>query len=121
MVLALPIAVILQVLALLGLAWIVAGLGVALPDVSYFISLFMFLLMFVSPIAFRLDMVPPAFQFVVYGNPVYYLLEVFRDCLIAGRQPDPRIWGVQAALSIGLFVLGAAFFRSFKSVLVDSE
>ena len=50
-----------------------------------------------------------------------YLLEVFRDCLIAGRQPDPRIWGVQAALSIGLFVLGAAFFRSFKSVLVDSE
>lgn len=121
MVLALPIAVILQVLALLGVAWIVAGLGVALPDVSYFISLFMFLLMFVSPIAFRLDMVPPSFQLAVYGNPVFYLLEVFRDCLIAGRQPDPRVWGVQAVLSIGLFVLGAAFFRSFKSVLVDSE
>ncbi len=49
----------------------VAGLGVALPDISYFISLFMFLLMFVSPIAFRLDMVPEALRFVVYGNPVY--------------------------------------------------
>jgi lipopolysaccharide transport system permease protein len=121
MVLALPIAVILQVLALLGLAWIVAGLGVALPDVSYFISLFMFLLMFVSPIAFRLDMVPEAFRLAVYGNPVFYLLEVFRDCLIAGRRPDPFVWGVQAALSIGLFVFGAAFFRAFKSVLVDSE
>ena len=66
-------------------------------------------------------MVPPSFRLAVYGNPVFYLLEVFRDCLIAGRQPDPRVWGVQAALSIGLFVLGAAFFRSFKSVLVDSE
>jgi hypothetical protein len=28
---------------------------------------------------------------------------------------------VQAALSVGLFVFGAAFFRTFKSVLVDSE
>lgn len=121
MVAALPLALLLQVLALLGLAWIVSGLGVALPDVSYFISLFMFLLMFISPVAFRPDMVPPSFQFVVYGNPVFYMLEVFRDCLIAGRQPDPRIWGAHVTLSLVLFVIGAAFFRSFKSVLVDSE
>ena len=120
-VLGLPVALLLQTLALLGLAWIVAALGVALPDVSYFISMFLFLLMFISPVAFKPEMVPAAFKFVVYGNPVFYMLEVFRDCLIAGRQPDPRIWIAHAVMSVMVFVLGAAFFRSFKNVLVDSE
>ena len=117
----LPVALLLQITALLGLGWIVAALGVALPDVSYFISLFMFLLMFISPVAFRPDMVPAAFQFVIYGNPVYYMLEVFRDCLIAGRSLDARVWAAHAVMSGILFLAGAAFFRSFKNVLVDSE
>jgi len=121
MVAALPVAIALQAIALLGLAWIVAGLGVALPDIGYFISLFIFLLMFVSPIAFKPEMVPDSLQFVIYANPVHYTLEIFRDCLIAGRTPSPRIWGAHLVMSFGIFMLGAAFFRTFKSVLVDYE
>lgn len=119
--LGLPLALFLQTLALLGLGWIVSGLGVALPDVSYFINSFLFLLMFVSPIAFRPDMVPEGFKLVVYANPVFYMLEAFRDCLIAGRTPDPRIWGMLALMSVAVFIAGAAFFRSFKNILVDYE
>jgi lipopolysaccharide transport system permease protein len=118
---ALPVAVLLQAVALFGVAWIVAGLGVALPDTSYIISLLMFLLMFLSPIAFEPTMVPEALRFVVYGNPVYYMLEVFRDCLIAGRQADLRLWAAHAVMSGLLYLVGAAFFRHFKSVLVDYE
>ena len=117
----LPVAVLLQVIALLGLAWLVSGLGVALPDVSNFVSLFMFLLMFISPIAFKPDMVPSSFQVVVYANPVFYMVEMFRDCLISGREIDPRMWGANAVLSMIVFVLGAAFFRAFKSILADYE
>jgi homopolymeric O-antigen transport system permease protein len=121
MALALPIAVLLQALALLGLAWIVSGLGVVLPDVAYFINLFLFLLMFISPIAFKPDMVPATLRLVVYANPIYYMLEVYRDCLIAGRTPDPRVWAIDAAISVGLFVIGGGFFRTFKNALVDYE
>ena len=63
----------------------------------------MFLLMFVSPIAFEPSMVPEAMRFVVYANPVYYLIETFRDCLIAGRAIDPRVWAIQAVLSLSLY------------------
>lgn len=120
-VLLLPLVVALQAVALLGIAWIVAGLGVALPDISYFINLFLFLLMFISPIAFKPDMVPPSLRIVVYANPVYYMLEVFRDCLLAGRPIDPRVWTIYVAVSVVLFVTGASFFKTFKSVLVDYE
>ncbi len=121
MLMALPIALVLQAVALFGIAWFVAGLGVALPDTSYIVSLLMFLLMFLSPIAFEPAMVPEALRFIVYGNPVYYMLEVFRDCLIAGRQVDLRNWFIHAAMSALLYLLGAAFFRHFKCVLVDYE
>lgn len=119
--LGLPVALLLQAIALLGLAWIVAALGVALPDVSYFISLFMFLLMFISPIAFTPEMVPASLAFVIYGNPVFYMSEVFRDCVLSGRDLNPVIWSVNAGMSVGLYMAGAAFFRGFKNVLVDSE
>jgi lipopolysaccharide transport system permease protein len=118
---ALPAALALQAAALLGLAWIVASIAVALPDISYFISLSLFLLMFVSPIAFQPDMVPAELRFIVYVNPIYYLIEVFRDCFIAGRHLQVVVWAIDAAISIMLFTIGAAFFRAFKGVLTDYE
>ena len=120
-VVALPIALALQAAALIGLAWILASLGVALPDMSYAVNTFIFLLMFVSPIAFEPSMVPESLRFVVWGNPVFYTIETFRDCLIAGRRIDPKIWAIQVAISVTLFSVGATFFRRFKSVLVDFE
>lgn len=120
-VVALPLALLLQGVALVGLAWILSGVGVALPDTSYIVNLLMFLLMFVSPIAFEPTMVPEALRWVVFGNPVYYMIEIFRDCLIAGRTIDPRVWAIHAAMSVTLYVVGATFFRQFKNVLVDFE
>jgi lipopolysaccharide transport system permease protein len=117
----LPLALLLQVVALVGIAWILSGLGVALTDTSYIVNLFMFLLMFVSPIAFEPAMVPERLRLVVYGNPVYYMIEIFRDSLIAGRHLDPRVWAIHAVMSVSLYVVGAAFFRKFKNVLVDFE
>src|SRR5215467_881912 len=49
----LPFVVVLQLLWLTGLTWILSSITVALPDVTYFINLFVFLLMFLSPIGFR--------------------------------------------------------------------
>jgi lipopolysaccharide transport system permease protein len=118
---ALPLVVVFQAGALLGVAWIVSGIGVALPDMSYLVNLFMFLLMFISPIAFRPDMVPPSLRFVVYANPVHYMIEVFRDCLVSGRSIDPLVWTTFFVSSVVVFAVGAAFFKTFKTVLVDYE
>ena len=117
----LPVVVVLQVLLLIGLTWILASLTVALPDLTYFVNLFVFLLMFLSPIGFKPDMVPPEFQWVVYLNPVYYMIEAYRDCMLNGTWPEPWEFAVFAASAIGVFVVGAAFFRAFKGVLVDYE
>lgn len=117
----LPILIVLQLLMLIGLTWILAGVTVALPDVTYFVNLFVFLLMFLSPIGFRVEMVPPNFTWVVHLNPVYYMIELYRDSMLNGEFPKPLDIAVFAGLSLVLFALGATFFRAFKGVLVDYE
>lgn len=117
----LPLVIVLQLLLLIGLTWILAGVTVALPDVTYFVNLFVFLLMFLSPIGFRVEMVPPNFTWVVHLNPVYYMIEVYRDSMLNGTFPEPLHIAVFAGGSLLTFALGATFFRAFKGVLVDYE
>jgi lipopolysaccharide transport system permease protein len=117
----LPIIVVLQLLMLIGLTWILACLTVALPDVTYFVNLFVFLLMFLSPIGFRVEMVPPNFTWVVHFNPVHYMIAVYRDSMLNGTWPSLLSVAVFAGGSIALFALGATFFRAFKGVLPDYE
>jgi lipopolysaccharide transport system permease protein len=120
-VLWLPAVMALQILLLIGLVWVLSALTVALPDVSYFVNLGVLLLMFLSPIAFTPDMVPPAVRGIVYLNPIHYMTEVYRDSMLYGRWPTPVVAVVYTALCLGSFVAGSAFFRTFKDVLVDYE
>jgi lipopolysaccharide transport system permease protein len=117
----LPLVVLLEVLWLVGLTWILSSVTVALPDVTYFVNLFVFLLMFVSPIAFRTDMVPVQLRFTLYLNPIFYMTQVFRATLLAGEHASAGVWAVYTVMSLGLFVVGSAFFLTFKDVLVDYE
>ena len=120
-VLALPVILVLQVLWLIGLLWILAPLTVALPDVSYFVGLFILFLLFVSPIGFKPEMVPAQWQWVVKLNPITYLADVYRGTMLNLHETPVSSFAVYAAICLGTFVLGGSFFRRFKSVLADYE
>ncbi|HXG12352.1 MAG TPA: ABC transporter permease [Gemmataceae bacterium] len=117
----LPLVLGLQVLLLIGLVLFLSSLTLLLPDVSYFVNLALLFLMFVSPIGFKPDMVPPALRFIVYINPIHYLTEVYRCALLWGRLPGLLDAVAYVTLCLGSFALGSAFFRKFKDVLVDYE
>jgi ABC-type polysaccharide/polyol phosphate export permease len=120
-VLWLPLVVFLQVMWLVGLTWVLSSLTVALPDITYFLNLFVFLLMFLSPIGFKPDMLPKGFGWILYLNPIYYMTEMYRDSMLNGRWPALSIGTVYVVMCVATFILGAAFFERFKSVLADYE
>jgi len=117
----LPIALLLQAFFLLGLAWGFAALGVFIPDLNYVVNIVTVLLLFVSPIAFRPDMVPEGLRFVVDLNPIYYMTEVFRFGLIDGFVLSPKALTIAVTGSLVVYALGCIFFRRFRNVLVDYE
>jgi lipopolysaccharide transport system permease protein len=120
-VLWLPIVVCLQMMWLVGLTWILASITVALPDLTYFVNLFVFLLMFLSPIGYRPDAVPRTFRWVIQFNPIYYMTEVYRDSMLYGRLPTWSVAVVYVVMCVATFALGSAFFERFKGVLADYE
>lgn len=117
----LPMVIILQALFLIGLVLVVSALAVALPDVSYFVNLGVLLLMFISPIGFKPDMVPAGFAPLIYLNPVHYMTDAFRSSVLSNHAIDIASLGIYALICIVTFALGCAFFRRFKGVLVDYE
>jgi lipopolysaccharide transport system permease protein len=120
-VLWLPAVVILQVMWLAGLTWILSSVTVALPDITYFVNMFVFLLMFLSPIGFKPDIVPKRFGWVIYANPIYYMTEMYRDSMLNGHWPAASVAIVYFVMCLTTFALGSAFFERFKGVLADYE
>jgi lipopolysaccharide transport system permease protein len=117
----LPVVVVLQMMWLTGLTWVLSGLTVALPDITYFVNLFVFLLMFLSPIGFKPEMVPQGFAWLLYANPIYYMTEVYRGTMLSGQSPPLFVAATYAVMCIATFALGSTFFGRFRGVLTDYE
>lgn len=117
----LPLVIAFQMIFLVGLVWILAALAVPLPDIGYFVNLAVLLLMFLSPIGFTPDMVPPIMRVVVYLNPLHYMMEMYRASIIHGSAPNAFEVVTYVSVCVAVFVVGATFFRKFKNVLVDYE
>jgi lipopolysaccharide transport system permease protein len=117
----LPVIVLLQMMWLAGLTWILASLTVALPDITYFVNLFVFLLMFLSPIGYRPDSLPAGFRWVTMLNPIFYLTAVYRGSILHANSPSLAVMSVYVVMCVATFAIGGAFFERFRGVLTDYE
>jgi ABC-2 type transport system permease protein len=65
--------------------------------------------MYFTPIFYPARIIPEKFQGILYGNPMYYYIECFRDIVLYGKVPELHIhliclgYGV-AALLIGMII-----------------
>lgn len=117
----LPIVILLQLVFMIGMAWLLACLGVLLPDTAYVINTVMIALLFISPIGFRADLIPDSLAFITLLNPAYYIIESYRVVLLDGFAAGWPIVGMFSAISVVTFIIGAAFFHRLKGFLVDYE
>ena len=117
--LTLPLLLIPVVLLTCGLAWVVASLGVYIPDVSHALGIILQVLFFLTPIFYSVEMIPERFRQLVYLNPLTYAVESVRGVLIAGQWPDWIGLGVFTAIAAGVFFAGYAWFIRTKKGFAD--
>lgn len=117
----LPLAVLIQLVYLLGAVMLLAPLGVLFPDVSYFTNLVVLFVLFVSPIAFKPSAIPASAHFIVWANPVYYLLLPFRLATLPAPAWDWASLAAAGAIAIITYFVGCAFFSRCKPNLVDYD
>lgn len=117
--LALPLVWLPLVPLVVGLGWLLAGLGTYVRDVGQVLGMAVSALMFLSPIFFPVEALPEAVRGWLLLNPLAWVMTGTRDVLLAGRWPDWAALGWLFATCTLLALVGAAFFRRVRTGFAD--
>jgi lipopolysaccharide transport system permease protein len=115
----LPILMVLQLMAMIGVGYVLSVVGVYLRDLKDFVQVFAATAVYLLPIFYLPQWVPSVVVPLLYLNPFSYLVWCYQDALYFGRFAHPWAWVVTATLSIGTFVIGYRVFRKLKPGLAN--
>jgi lipopolysaccharide transport system permease protein len=110
----LPLILAPMILLSLGIAWILASLGVFLRDVAHPIGLLMTVLLFASPVFYPISALPENIRPWLMLNPLTFIIEQARNVLIFGQ--PPYFPGLILYTAIALFIawIGYAWFQKTR-------
>jgi len=102
-----------------GLGWIVAGLHVFLKDTIQALQIVLLLWFYFTPILYTIERVPKNFRSFALLNPMAVIVTGYRSSLLHLAQPAALQIAIVLGASIGVFILGALFFRQAKPAFPD--
>jgi lipopolysaccharide transport system permease protein len=115
----LPFVICPLVILTIGIAWMLASLGVFLRDVNQSIGSITTVLMFLSPVFYPISAVPERFQFFIQANPLTFIIEQVREVLIWGHTPNWTGLGLYYFFGSAVACLGFAWFQSTRKGFAD--
>jgi lipopolysaccharide transport system permease protein len=114
-----PLVLLCLVTALGAGVWF-AALFVRYRDVRHLIPFVVQMGLYVSPVGFSSDLVPPGWRFIYSLNPMVGVIDGFRWALLGGSHP--LYWpGIQVSVAVafGLLVSGLYYFRNTERSFAD--
>lgn len=114
MALLLPLLLVMQMAAMVGIAMLLGAVGVYFRDLKDLVQVGCFVAIYGTPIFYMAEWVPPALRPLIYLNPFSYVVWCYRDAIYYGRFETPWAWVVFAGLTILSFALGYRVFRRLK-------
>jgi ABC-type polysaccharide/polyol phosphate export permease len=115
----LPLYLVFIGLFAVGIGWIVSSLHVFLRDTAQMVSVALTFWFWLTPIMISASAIPPRYRFLLYFNPMYYAVQLYREAFFTSRFPG---WHQVAALAVSAvvtFVAGGLFFRYVKRGFAD--
>jgi ABC-type polysaccharide/polyol phosphate export permease len=98
----LPLLIALRVVMTLGLAWLVSILTLFFSDLGHLLGLMITGWLFVTPIFYSAESIPPSLLPLFRLNPLFHLITAYRAVILQGSNPFPGV------LPVVLFAAGAA-------------
>jgi lipopolysaccharide transport system permease protein len=118
-ILALPLFVLLAVMAALGVSLWFAALNVTYRDVRYLLPFLTQIWMFATPIIYPLSVVPKAWRPLYSLNPMVGVVEGFRWSLIGKASSFESMLGVSAVIVTAVFIGGIFYFHRAEQTFAD--
>ncbi|HHZ83604.1 MAG TPA: ABC transporter permease [Nitrospirales bacterium] len=114
-----PLLVCLQFLFTIGLAWMIASLGVFVRDTAHAIGLGTQMWMFLTPIIYPAELVPESLKILLVINPMAHLVQGYRLAIIEGTIPDLYGFIVLTCVMAMVAAFGYLFFMRSKPTFAD--
>lgn len=106
---------------LIGLSWLLSAIQVFYRDVSHALSIVLNLWFWATPIVWSSDKMPEEYRWVLFYNPMYYIIEGYRGLLIFNQTVWPSLEHTAyfgGAVTV-TFVAGAYVFGRLKPEFAD--
>ena len=110
----LPFIVLIQYILQLGISFILSSITVYVRDVEYLINVFMMLMFYMSPIVYSPDMIPDKFLPLFKLNPMFHIINYYREILYYKQVPDVMGILVLLVICIVILVIGYTIFRKLE-------
>ena len=104
---------------LLGIGWLLAAAGVVVRDIGQLTAMVSHALLFLTPIFYSIDAVPPLLHGLLLMNPLTFLVEELRLVLVFGKVPLLRGLAFYFALSTLFAWAALTFFRRLRPRFAD--
>jgi lipopolysaccharide transport system permease protein len=109
----------LAVSAALGVGIWLAALNVRYRDVRHAVPFLVQLLLFATPVAYGIELVPANWRLVYELNPMAGVVEGFRWAILGGAQVPVEAIAISAGVSLGALATGLAYFRRVERTFAD--
>lgn len=104
---------------LLGIGWLLGAVGVFVRDIGQLTTMLSHALLFLTPIFYSVDAVPPVLQGVLMLNPLTFVVEQLRLVLFFGKVPPLAGLAAYFALSSLFALLSLMLFRRVRPAFAD--
>jgi ABC-type polysaccharide/polyol phosphate export permease len=115
----LPAVFVLQLAFSVGLGWLLSSLTVFVRDVAQVTSACLLVWLYMTPIFYTANLVPPAFRFLLVANPMHHLLSIYRSLILGGHLPDLAGVLYVGLIATGALWLGSRVFGHLKATFAD--
>jgi lipopolysaccharide transport system permease protein len=115
----LPIVLLPYVVLITGVVLFVSAIGVYIRDMSQIVNLFTMLTLFLSPVFYPISAVPAGYRFLLYVNPLTFIVEQTREVALYGHMPDWSGLAIYAPLAFLFTWLGYCCFQKARNGFAD--
>jgi len=105
-ILFLPIPLILATIFTLGISLMLSALAIFFHDVIQIYQVLLTAWMYLTPIVYPIEIIPPEYLFLIQFNPMYYLVELFRAPIYQGILPDLSFLYISVTAAFFTLALG---------------
>ena len=109
-----PLVLLAQYLLLIGLSLIISSISVYVRDLQHLIGVVMQLLFYATPIVYSSETIPDNFKWILYLNPMTYIINGYRDIFYNQQMIDIIPTLCLIIISIVLCFIGYIIFNKLQ-------